>query len=187
MARLSVTLVKSPIGYRPQSRATIRALGLRRINQTVEVADNESVRGMLAAVPYLVRVEAAGTTSRATKKEPTVVVSRAAQPEAAAAVEAPPAPKPKTTRTRSRRTAEADEQPAGEMTATGEPTIEDEPEKPAPRARRKSAAGTSEALPEAEANVGVGETAESPQVEPVEPPAATEATVEATAAEEGAS
>jgi len=54
---LRVTYVKSAIGYAHDQKATIRALGLRRLNQTVELPDNPSVRGMCFKVRHLVRVE----------------------------------------------------------------------------------------------------------------------------------
>jgi len=54
---LKVTLVKSPIGTRPEHRATVRGLGLRRINHCVEVADSPAVRGMINKVSYLVKCE----------------------------------------------------------------------------------------------------------------------------------
>ncbi len=54
---LKVTLVRSPIGFPKPQKATVRALGLRRMNQTVEHQDTPAVRGMLAAVTHLVRVE----------------------------------------------------------------------------------------------------------------------------------
>jgi large subunit ribosomal protein L30 len=54
---LRVTLVRSPIGYDWRQKRTVRALGLRRMNQTVEHKDSPSVRGMLASVRHLVRVE----------------------------------------------------------------------------------------------------------------------------------
>ncbi len=57
MATLKVTQVRSTIGTKPKQRGTIRALGLRRINHTVEHVDGPEVRGMLARVPHLVRVE----------------------------------------------------------------------------------------------------------------------------------
>jgi len=54
---LRVTLVKSPIGYTKRTKATVRALGLRRMNQTVEHVDSQVVRGMLDKVGHLVEVE----------------------------------------------------------------------------------------------------------------------------------
>lgn len=54
---LRVTLVRSPIGYDWRQKRTVRALGLRRMNQTVEHKDSPAVRGMLASVSHLVRVE----------------------------------------------------------------------------------------------------------------------------------
>ena len=57
---LRVTQVRSTIGCKPKQRGTMRALGLRRINHTVEHDDKPEVRGMLARVPHLVRVEEVG-------------------------------------------------------------------------------------------------------------------------------
>lgn len=54
---LRVTLVRSPIGYPVPQKATARALGLRRMHQTVEIADNPAVRGMLNKIVHLIRVE----------------------------------------------------------------------------------------------------------------------------------
>jgi len=54
---LRVTLVKSPIGYRKDQRKTARALGLNRINQTVEHTDNPALRGMLNKIIHLLRIE----------------------------------------------------------------------------------------------------------------------------------
>jgi len=54
---IRITLVKSPIGYSKRHKATIRALGLRRMNQTVEHVDTPALRGMLAKVNHLVVVE----------------------------------------------------------------------------------------------------------------------------------
>jgi large subunit ribosomal protein L30 len=53
---LKVTLVKSPIGTRPRHRACVRGLGLRRVNETVEVIDTPEVRGMINRVSYLLQV-----------------------------------------------------------------------------------------------------------------------------------
>ena len=56
-ARLRITLVKSPIGYNARQKRTARALGLRRLNSTVEHTDAPSVRGMIAKISHLVKVE----------------------------------------------------------------------------------------------------------------------------------
>jgi large subunit ribosomal protein L30 len=56
-ASLRITQVRSQIGIKPKQRGTLRALGLRRINQTVEHPDRPEIRGMVAKVPHLVRVE----------------------------------------------------------------------------------------------------------------------------------
>lgn len=54
---LKVTLMRSLIGTRPEHRASVRGLGLRRIRHTVELADTPAVRGMINKVAYLVRCE----------------------------------------------------------------------------------------------------------------------------------
>ena len=54
---LRVTLVKSPIGYTKDQKATVRALGLRRMNQTVEHKDSPAVRGMLNKISHLIKIE----------------------------------------------------------------------------------------------------------------------------------
>jgi large subunit ribosomal protein L30 len=52
-----VTLVKSPIGYNISQKRTVRALGLRKMHQTVEHKDSATLRGMLAKVSHLLLVE----------------------------------------------------------------------------------------------------------------------------------
>ena len=54
---LRVTQVRSAIGTKPKQRGTLRALGLRRMHQTVELPDRPEIRGMVARVPHLVDVE----------------------------------------------------------------------------------------------------------------------------------
>ena len=54
---IKVTLVRSPIGTPEPQKATVRALGLRRMNQTVEHNDSPALRGMLAKVIHLIRIE----------------------------------------------------------------------------------------------------------------------------------
>ena len=55
--KLKITLVKSTIGQVPKSRATIEAMGLRKLNQTVELPDNASTRGQIQRVRHMVKVE----------------------------------------------------------------------------------------------------------------------------------
>ena len=55
--KIKVTLVKSTNGCKAGHRATVRGLGLRRLNQTVELDDTPAVRGMIKRVSYLVRIE----------------------------------------------------------------------------------------------------------------------------------
>jgi large subunit ribosomal protein L30 len=55
--KLKITLVKSPIGAVPKHKATVEALGLRKLYKTVEMPDNNAVRGMIQNVRHLVKVE----------------------------------------------------------------------------------------------------------------------------------
>lgn len=55
--KIKVTLVKSVIGTKQDHRATVRGLGLRRINHTSELQDTPAVRGMIKKVAYLVKCE----------------------------------------------------------------------------------------------------------------------------------
>lgn len=55
--KVKITLVKSPIGALPKHRKTIEALGLSKMNQTVEQPDNVQIRGSIAKVGYLLKVE----------------------------------------------------------------------------------------------------------------------------------
>jgi len=54
--RLKLELVRSPIGGTERQRATVRALGLRKLHQVVEQADSPATRGMVQKVAHLVRV-----------------------------------------------------------------------------------------------------------------------------------
>ena len=55
--KLKVTLVKSTIGAIPKHRATVEALGLKKVNKTVELPDNAATQGMLRMVAPYVKVE----------------------------------------------------------------------------------------------------------------------------------
>ncbi|MEW6513895.1 MAG: 50S ribosomal protein L30 [Pseudomonadota bacterium] len=55
--KIKVTLVKSVIGTKKDHRATVRGLGLRRINHTNELQDSPEIRGMIKKVAYLVKCE----------------------------------------------------------------------------------------------------------------------------------
>ncbi|MER2039661.1 MAG: 50S ribosomal protein L30 [Solibacillus sp.] len=57
MAKLQITLTKSVIGTKPNQRKVVEALGLRKLNQTVEQADNAAIRGMITKVAHLVTVK----------------------------------------------------------------------------------------------------------------------------------
>jgi len=52
-----VTYVKSAIGYSQRQKDTVRSLGLRRLGESVLVPDNPAIRGMVAAVDHLVRID----------------------------------------------------------------------------------------------------------------------------------
>jgi len=55
--KLRVKWVKSAIGYSQDQKDTIRSLGLRKLQHTVEIEDNPSIRGMINKVRHLVQVE----------------------------------------------------------------------------------------------------------------------------------
>jgi large subunit ribosomal protein L30 len=57
MPELTVTQIKSGIGTNPKHRGTLRALGLGRIGKSNTLPDRPEIRGMLARVPHLVKVE----------------------------------------------------------------------------------------------------------------------------------
>jgi large subunit ribosomal protein L30 len=57
VGRLRITWKKSAIGHQTDQKRTIRALGLRRLGQTVEHSDSRSVRGMITKVRHLVAIE----------------------------------------------------------------------------------------------------------------------------------
>jgi large subunit ribosomal protein L30 len=54
---IKLTQIKSPIGYKPKAKATLIALGLKRIHQTVEKTDSPVIRGMISVIPFLLKVE----------------------------------------------------------------------------------------------------------------------------------
>ena len=54
---LRITLTKSPIGYSERQKRTVRALGLKKLNQTVEQPKNPAISGMITKVAHLVTVE----------------------------------------------------------------------------------------------------------------------------------
>ena len=64
-----ITLKKSPIGCLPKQRATLKALGLTKLNKTVEKENNEFIQGMIKVVEHLVKVEEkqGGVTNETTR------------------------------------------------------------------------------------------------------------------------
>ncbi|MGI6741132.1 MAG: 50S ribosomal protein L30 [Brevefilum sp.] len=57
--KLQITLVRSPIGYSKRQKLTLRAMGLRKMNQVVIKNDTEEMRGMIDKVSHLVTVDKA--------------------------------------------------------------------------------------------------------------------------------
>ena len=55
--KVKVTLIRSTIGQKPEKRATVRSLGLKKINSTVEHDATAAILGMIADVAHLVKVE----------------------------------------------------------------------------------------------------------------------------------
>lgn len=54
---LKITQVKSRIGYKKKAKATLDAMGLKKMNQTVELPDNPAIRGMIKKIKYLIKVD----------------------------------------------------------------------------------------------------------------------------------
>ena len=67
--KLRVTQVRSTISHIARNRGTIRALGLKRIGDTVEVTDNDATRGMVRQVRFLVEVEEIADTGAPGRSE----------------------------------------------------------------------------------------------------------------------
>ena len=67
---IKVTLVRSRIGIKPKQRGTLRALGLRKIGSTNTLPDRPEVRGMIARVPHLVKVEMVRSAPEDDAREP---------------------------------------------------------------------------------------------------------------------
>ncbi len=54
---LRITQIRSRIGYKPKAKKTLDALGLRKMNRTVEKVDTPAIRGMIKKINYLLKVE----------------------------------------------------------------------------------------------------------------------------------
>jgi ribosomal protein L30 len=88
MTYVKVTQVKSVIGRIEPQKRTARALGLRKINDSTVVPDNEAVRGMIRAIAHLVEVEPAEAPKNRVKKAPKVAAPKAEAKGATAVTEA---------------------------------------------------------------------------------------------------
>ena len=95
-AHLRVTQVRSGISTKPKHRATLRALGLRGVGRSRVLPDRPDVRGMIARVPHLVSVQAAGEHEAADQRDRTATARRArraAEGRATVVDDAPAPPK----------------------------------------------------------------------------------------------
>lgn len=63
MSEITVTQTRSSIGTKPKTRGTLRALGLGRIGKSNTLPDRPEIRGMLARVPHLVKIEEASAST----------------------------------------------------------------------------------------------------------------------------
>tara|TARA_Y100000590_G_scaffold438663_1_gene561748 strand:- start:253 stop:426 length:174 start_codon:yes stop_codon:yes gene_type:complete len=54
---LKITQIKSSIGYKPKAKSTLAALGLKKLNQSIEKVDTPQIRGMIKKIEYLLKVE----------------------------------------------------------------------------------------------------------------------------------
>ena len=55
--QVKITLIKSTIGQKPAKVATVRSLGLKKLNSSVVQEENDAIKGMIATVSHLVKVE----------------------------------------------------------------------------------------------------------------------------------
>ena len=55
--KIKITLIKSPIGYKQKAKRTLEALGLKKLNQSIEHNVNDSIMGMIKIIDYLIKVE----------------------------------------------------------------------------------------------------------------------------------
>ena len=150
--RLRVTWVRSTIGTPARHRATVRALGLHRLHQTVFHDDNPSVRGMLHAVRHLVLVETAteeqlAALAAAGEAKPAKVPAFTLRSGPTEAPAKRPRPKRQTKAVAKARAAAA-------ATAIAEPAVVTKaappPEKKKPRARKAAAPESGAAVPPSE-------------------------------------
>mgnify|MGYP001345380890 CR=1 FL=1 len=56
-SKLRITQIKSSIGYKPKAKATLKALGLKKLHQTVNHPNSPQIVGMVNTIPYLLKVE----------------------------------------------------------------------------------------------------------------------------------
>jgi large subunit ribosomal protein L30 len=111
--KVKVTLVKSTVSHTARTRSTVRALGLHKIGDSVEIADTPEMRGMTRAVRFLLHTEDVGerpakaavksqrrtlTAEAHATPEPAATAEPAATPEPAATAE--PAPRPRARKTK---------------------------------------------------------------------------------------
>jgi large subunit ribosomal protein L30 len=86
---LRIKLVKSPIGNNHKNRATVRALGLRKMNHTVEQQDTPMIRGMIHHVKHMLEVTEVEETSKAAPKAAEKAAPKASAKASAKTADAP--------------------------------------------------------------------------------------------------
>lgn len=106
---LRIKLVRSPIGNTKRNRATVAALGLRKMHQTVLHQDNPVIRGMIHKVKHMLEVEVVADETQAAAPKP-----KPAKAEAATVETAPEEPKAKAKRTSKPKAEATDAEPAPE-------------------------------------------------------------------------
>jgi len=133
---LRIKLVKSPIGNTPRNRGTVAALGLRKMNQTVEHNDTPMIRGMIHHVKHL--LEVTEVEGEPTKKQPwrTFGASTAAKP--AKPVRAPKPAAPKAEKPAKAKAAPAAAAPAKPAKAEAKATETTEDAKPKRTTKKKT-------------------------------------------------
>jgi len=82
-AKLKLTLVKSTVSHTARTRATVRALGLHRIGDSVEISDTPEMRGMVRAVRFLLRTDEADAPAEQTEAPTAAPKARKTKEEAA--------------------------------------------------------------------------------------------------------
>lgn len=122
---LQITLARSPHGAKPEQRATVRSLGLRRRHQSVQQPDRPEIRGMVARVAHLVDVRYVGQ-DEAVQLEPGQEPKGAGRPAAGASVADEEVAELREAEQEALAAAEHESQPASEAVAAESETSEED-------------------------------------------------------------